>query len=386
MKKRNLVLGLLVATMVSLAACGGKDGSASDSGSGSGSGTASKSKYAPVAEEDAVAYIGDVAVEMDMTWEAFRQLMKDNNWTINEKSDESDFPMGEDYMGNGFIDTQVGTIEFFFMDDKERNDSVLRAIEINPNTVDCDKINVCGITPYSDLEKVEKGLELINEHEYYKEFKLDDWMSITLYDPHLEEHGIRIERKQYQVRSLEEAFDLKQYMLETYPDFVYGEDMEISNPNATGEVVNFTDAMSLVIGDEWEIDSETNSLVTYRLKENEEDSKHFRMYVNRTMAYSSMHNLEYIEYLQRTMKQFVNQENVKISDIRVNGRQGYYIQQAIESKNNSDSTQIIINVDGYVYFLGCYYFEEQWENPAELEAYIEKAMQVFGTMTVTTAK
>jgi len=394
MKKRNLLLGMVLATVVSLTACGGsskegeevqKDTSVQEEQQSQKKNDkeVKKGGIAPAAEEDIVVYLGDVEVKMDQTWEEFQQLMETNGWTINGKSDRGDFPMGNDYMGSGYIDTNVGTVEFSFMDDMERNGSVMRGILINPNEVDCDKIKVCGVTPKTDPKKVKDALEVVNETEYYFACKLDNYVTLTFYDPDLDiDHGISVERLQYQLRSWEDAFNLKQYMLETYPEFVYGEDITLATSDAVGEVVTVNNHLDFVIGEEWNLVMNERGVMQYEYKGNGDDTPFFQLIFNSSSAYSTKTNLEYIKQLQKSVSLYMEMKEYTVSDIDINGYPGYCLKWATESEHTSECVSIMVNIDGYIYVFGCSYFMEQWENSAELEVCLEAALSTIGTMKV----
>ena len=134
-----------------------------------------------VKEEEAVVDFDGVKIPMTITWEEFKQVMADNNWTFED--DEDDFPCEKHPLhGKGFINTNCGKVSFNFQKNADETEAVLMAITAYkaycPAT-----ISISGINAETSVDTLKEILTPIEDSDVG--FYLDDYLKVYVSDTQL---------------------------------------------------------------------------------------------------------------------------------------------------------------------------------------------------------
>lgn len=134
-----------------------------------------------VKEEDAVVDFDGIKIPMTITWEEFKQVMADNNWTFED--DEDDFPCEKHPLhGKGFINTNCGKVSFNFQKNADETEAVLMAITAYkaycPAT-----ISISGINAETSVDTLKEILTPIEDSDVG--FYLDDYLKVYVSDTQL---------------------------------------------------------------------------------------------------------------------------------------------------------------------------------------------------------
>ena len=124
-----------------------------------------------VKEEDAVIDFNGVKLPVTITWEEFKVVMTENNWTF--KDSEDNFP-GKRLSGNGYIYTNCGPVRFFFSENEAQTESVLMKVVIYKDDV-TSPINISGISYNISKELLSSYITPIDD-DYY----LDEYLSVKI--------------------------------------------------------------------------------------------------------------------------------------------------------------------------------------------------------------
>ena len=183
-----------------------QDSSENDSSNETGDADSEKPNITTAKEKDIVVYIAGKEVKLDQTWDEFQQMLKDYGWVFTD--DRTNRWPGYDeeeneynYEGSGFVQTPIGKVEFYFMENEDETDSVLRTIYFKTSYITNNDLNVCGINLTTTWDEAGKVLELIKETEYGKNFKVDEWVEIYIEKPYEGKSNIKIERTMFHMRN-----------------------------------------------------------------------------------------------------------------------------------------------------------------------------------------
>lgn len=124
-----------------------------------------------VKEEDAVIDFNGVKLPVTITWEEFKVVMTENNWTF--KDSEDNFP-GKRLSGNGYIYTNCGPVRFYFNDNETQTESVLMKVVIYKDDV-TKPINISGISYDTSKELLDSYITPIDDYYY-----LDEHLSVKI--------------------------------------------------------------------------------------------------------------------------------------------------------------------------------------------------------------
>jgi major membrane immunogen (membrane-anchored lipoprotein) len=124
-----------------------------------------------VKEEDAVIDFNGVKLPVTITWEEFKVVMTENNWTF--KDSEDNFP-GKRLSGNGYIYTNCGPVRFYFSENEAQTESVLMKVVIYKDDV-TSPINISGISYNISKELLSSYITPIDD-DYY----LDEYLSVKI--------------------------------------------------------------------------------------------------------------------------------------------------------------------------------------------------------------
>ena len=183
-----------------------QDSSENDSSNETGDEDSEKPNITTAKEKDIVVYIAGKEVKLDQTWEEFQQMLKDYGWAFTD--DRTNRWPGYDeeekeynYKGDGFVQTPIGKVEFYFMENENETGSVLRAMSFNYSYITENNFNVCGVNLTTTVKEAENKLELIETNEYESIFKVDDWVTISFANTYEGKSDIRIERTMFHMRN-----------------------------------------------------------------------------------------------------------------------------------------------------------------------------------------
>lgn len=144
-----------------------------------------------VKEEEAVIDFDGVKVPMTITWEEFKQVMADNNWTFED--DEEDFPGGDKPLkGRGYVNTNCGKVYFSFRENADETQAVLVDVEIY--AVNCPAtISIAGININTSADELSKVLTPVENAP--NRFYLDQYLTVQVDDA-----GMFISRTYFHMR------------------------------------------------------------------------------------------------------------------------------------------------------------------------------------------
>ncbi len=152
---------------------------------------------AAVKEEDAYVDFDGVKLPVVITWDEFKEFMKENDWEFID--DEEDFPNEEKLIGGGYINTNCGKVDFIFMKNADGTGSELRSVKFCTSDTN-GKISCCGITNKVKKENLDKKLDLKSESDSTITYYLDKYLYVSLVDEYNEAYDISITRELYQRR------------------------------------------------------------------------------------------------------------------------------------------------------------------------------------------
>lgn len=150
-----------------------------------------------VKEEDVYVDFDGVKLPIVITWEDFKEFMKENDWEFIDN--EKKFPNEKTFTGNGRIGTNCGIVSFRFMENSDKTGSELRAVKFCTSDTH-GKVSCCGISNKVKREDLDKTLELESESDTTITYYLDKYLYISLVDEYNGAYDITIKRELYPSR------------------------------------------------------------------------------------------------------------------------------------------------------------------------------------------
>ena len=183
-----------------------QDSSENDSSNETGDEDSEKPNITTAKEKDIVVYIAGKEVKLDQTWEEFQQMLKDYGWAFTDDRTNSWPGYDEEeneynYKGSGFVQTPIGKVKFSFMENEEKNGSVMRAIHFITEYIAENNFNVCGVNLTTTWDEAGKALEFVGNEGSGNSYKVDEWVEIYIEKPHEGKSNIIIERTMFHMRN-----------------------------------------------------------------------------------------------------------------------------------------------------------------------------------------
>jgi len=159
-----------------------------------------------VAESEIVVKVGEVNIPITSTWDELLELAYENDWEVSDALYPDPYNEGylSAYSTKGQIETPQGDLLVCLMPNADYSGAEIKYIALSPFYLETEEdASVLGITPSTDIKKIGKEYEVLNDSDPYL-YKVDQYVVLKVeLDTYEDKNTVRIERTDYKDRNNE---------------------------------------------------------------------------------------------------------------------------------------------------------------------------------------
>ena len=178
-----------------------------------------------IEETDAYALVDGAKIDIDSTWEDFKNIMDNNGWVLDEKNYPTET---SNFTGGGEVTTGTGKFVINFMANADSTGSEISSIHVTSKDMSTENVSVCGANSDTSIEELREKVFLLEEDDTKIVFSLDKYIELTLGKSQTQNDGyITLVRNDYEYRekyAYPDNYDDRKYswrQTSTYRD-IYG--------------------------------------------------------------------------------------------------------------------------------------------------------------------
>lgn len=129
----------------------------------------------PIEEESAYVVIDNVKVDIEATWEEFKEIMNKNGWTMAEE----DNPDNNGYGGE--VTFPNGKVEVCFTKTLDKTAYEISTIRVKDAEINSPEVvSICGVNPMTSVEELKEKLFVLRESDTGIVFTLDKYVNLSI--------------------------------------------------------------------------------------------------------------------------------------------------------------------------------------------------------------